>query len=278
MPDPGTTQFWRVRELGGMELLESSFLDPAYPRHMHATYTIGVVDFGTVISQGKDGTSVLPAGSIYAFNPGDVHSGHAAGSRPISHRTFYPSSEALARFAGDVGLAGTPALPHTVLNDGPSAAGLRRLHRVLASSDDALERSSSVLEILGGFLVRYAGLRRRPFPGGREPRAVRDVKAYLDAHFRHNVTLDELAGLAGLSHAYLIRVFKKSVGLPPYSYLLARRVEEARRLLQSGMSVTQTALEVGFNDQSHLHRHFTRLMAVPPGRYARSHYRPRQHP
>jgi len=121
MTDPGTTQFWRVRELGGMELLQSSFLDPAYPRHTHATCTIGAVDFGTVIRRGKDGTSVLPAGSIYAFDPGDVHRGHAAGARPIRHRTFYPSSEALARFPGDVGLAGAPALPHSVLNDGPRA-------------------------------------------------------------------------------------------------------------------------------------------------------------
>lgn len=53
MVDSGTFQFWRVRERGGMELLQSSFQDPAYPRHMHATYTIDVVDFGTVMRQGK---------------------------------------------------------------------------------------------------------------------------------------------------------------------------------------------------------------------------------
>lgn len=276
MPDAGITRFWRICELGGMELLRSSHLDPAYPRHMHATYTIGVVDFGTVVSQGRDGTSFLPTGSIYAFNPGDVHSGYAAGGLPISHRTLYPGDAALTQLARDVGLRGAPTLPQSILDDRRSADGLRLLHRVLVVSENALERQSAVVQILGGFLLRYGRLQRPARSRGREPRAVQDVREYLDAHYSENVTLDELALLAGLSRSYLIRVFKRSVGLPPHRYLLARRIEEAQRLLRRGETVAQTALAVGFGDQSHLHRHFTRLVAVPPGRYAMSQYRPRQ--
>ncbi|ANZ21221.1 Helix-turn-helix domain [Streptomyces noursei ATCC 11455] len=51
---------------------------------------------------------------------------------------------------------------------------------------------------------------------------------------------------------------------------MARRVELARRLLLDGRTPTAVAAEIGFYDQSHLTRHFKRILGVTPGRYARA--------
>ena len=56
----------------------------------------------------------------------------------------------------------------------------------------------------------------------------------------------------------------------PYEYLTYLRVSRARELLRRGALVAQAAQAVGFYDESQLHRHFRRIVGVPPGVYARS--------
>ena len=105
--------------------------------------------------------------------------------------------------------------------------------------------------------------------------SVRLVREYLHAHYSKNVSIEELTGLAYLNRAYLIRSFKKMVGLTPYAYLLQVRVEQAKKLLVQGFTPAQAAVEVGFTDQSHLNRHFKAITGLTPGRYATGHYRTR---
>lgn len=94
---------------------------------------------------------------------------------------------------------------------------------------------------------------------------LRLVLEFIGDHLAHDITLAELAALAGLSPAYFTRQFKLATGLPPHQYLIQRRVERARELLTGGvLSVAEVAQVVGFFDQSHLHRHFKRLFKVSP--------------
>ena len=58
-------------------------------------------------------------------------------------------------------------------------------------------------------------------------------------------------------------------GIAPHQYLTSRRVDRARRLLLDGRPPGEVAALTGFHDQSHLTRHFRRLVGVTPGRYAR---------
>ena len=58
------TEFWRVHELGAMEMLHATTTDAVHPRHMHATFTFGVVDYETVVNQSRSETSYLPTGSV----------------------------------------------------------------------------------------------------------------------------------------------------------------------------------------------------------------------
>lgn len=270
------TKLWRVHELGGMEMLHATNTDPAHPRHMHATFTIGVVDHGTVVNQSRGETTYLPTSSVYAFNPGEVHSGYAANALHVSHRTFYPEESALTALAYELGLKGTPSFRQLLIDDRRSVESLRHLHRLLATSESLLARQSAVVQVFGDLLRRHMLLRPTGQLGGYEPRAVREVRVYLDVHYRENVSLDTLASLVNLNRAYLIRVFRRTLGLPPYSYLIFRRIEAAKQLLRLNMPPAQVALEVGFSDQSHLNLHFTRMLNITPGRYARSHYLPRK--
>lgn len=259
-----------------MEMLRSDQLDPAHPRHMHATFTIGVVDTGVVVNQSRGATSYLPENSVYLFNPGDVHSGYAPRDVLVSHRTFYPSEAALTELAQGAGLRGAPHFKASSFHSPRSAERLRTLHRLLEGSSNLLTRESAVVCVFGTLLTRHTPLLVASRPEGHEPSAVQQVRDYLEAHLAENVSLGTLADLVGLSRAYLIRVFRRSVGIPPHTYLVQRRVERAKSLLRAGVEPAQAALAVGFSDQSHLNLHFRRTLNLTPGRYAKSHYLPRQ--
>ena len=92
---------------------------------------------------------------------------------------------------------------------------------------------------------------------------------YIEAHLNSEITLDDLAAVVHFSPYHFARLFKASTGLPPHQYVIARRIERAKRLLQGGqdLSLAQVAARVGFWDQGHFSRHFKRLVGVAPKRF-----------
>ncbi|MEZ4453040.1 MAG: AraC family transcriptional regulator [Nannocystaceae bacterium] len=95
------------------------------------------------------------------------------------------------------------------------------------------------------------------------------VRALLDARFAESHSLTDLAERAGMHPVSLVRLFREEYGLPPRAYLIERRVEEAQRLLAQNVPAAEVAGQVGFFDQSHLHRHFKRRVGLTPREYAR---------
>lgn len=118
-------------------------------------------------------------------------------------------------------------------------------------------------------LTRYAG----PLPartvrgtGGAEAAAARAV---LEERLADPPSLEQLAAELGTSPFALLRAFRERYGMPPHTWLTDARVRRARRLLDAGTPPAEAALAVGFTDQPHLNRHFTRIVGVPPGAYRR---------
>ncbi|MYT26947.1 helix-turn-helix domain-containing protein, partial [Streptomyces sp. SID7760] len=82
-------------------------------------------------------------------------------------------------------------------------------------------------------------------------------------------SLEQLAAQLGTSPFALLRAFRERYGMPPHTWLTDARVRRARALLDEGTTPAQAAVAVGFTDQPHLNRHFTRIVGVPPGAYRR---------
>ncbi len=104
-------------------------------------------------------------------------------------------------------------------------------------------------------------------PAVLPPRAVTQSIDFINENYARDISLSEIAEAAHLSPFHLARLFKRTTGLTPHQYLVQVRVNSARALLTAGAgtrSLAEIALAVGFADQSHLTRHFKRVLGVTP--------------
>jgi len=112
--------------------------------------------------------------------------------------------------------------------------------------------------------ARIAG--RRPY--AIAPFRLRRAQDFVEEHLEQHIGLEEIAAAAGLSAFHFTRCFKEATGLAPYRYVLLRRVERAKDLLENtSQTLAEIALACGFATQQHLTEIFRTHTGLPPGRY-----------
>lgn len=261
---------WRVPGLGGVELLRATRQTQTFPRHTHEGYAVGVVEQGALGFFYRGENVVAAPGHLNLCVPGEVHTGRPAAPEGWSYRMIYLDVQVLERVALEVAdrPQGLPFFGPGVIADPPLTRHLRRVHlRLEQPGVPRLEQETLLLGMLAQLVQRHADVPQQPLRLGWEPAAVEQVKRYLERHYAEAVTLEGLSHLTRLSRYHLVRVFCRSVGLPPHAYLRQVRISRAKALLAAGCPVAEVAVATGFTDQSHLHRWFKRLWGVTPGGY-----------
>ncbi len=192
--------------------------------------------------------------------PGVPHDGHAETRSGFVKRVLYLEPDQLHGVGAGVD---RPTLTDPALRD-----RIHRLHGALAGPErlESESRLALVRERIQAHLDR----------ADPAPRRIRDrplaarLRELLDDRIPDGLGLTEAARLLQASPEHLVRCFADEYGLPPHQYLTGRRVDLARHLLLAGQRPAEVAAEVGFHDQSHLNRHFRRVLGVTPGRYGRA--------
>lgn len=117
-----------------------------------------------------------------------------------------------------------------------------------------------------------------PFDSGRCNRSgdvtsswiLRKAKDFIEKNKCSRITLEDLESVTGCSKYQVIRIFRSQVGDTPHSYIMRRRLAEARRMIARGEPAAEVAAELGFVDQSHLIRRFKSAFGMTPYRFAKN--------
>jgi AraC-like DNA-binding protein/quercetin dioxygenase-like cupin family protein len=210
------------------------------------------------------------AGAIFASQAGDVHSDRRIES-PLTYRIAAFEAEHVMQARASLGLP-----THGDLDIGeidprsPAAEQVRNMQRTLFTSSAVVAEQE---EAIGDGLSALIGLlyhRRAPSELREAPAFVRRAQDFMREHQQDGLRLQDAAEAAGIDQFRLIRAFRQHVGMSPYEWLTHLRIQRAKTLLAAGRTVTDVAQQLGYYDQSQLHRHFRRIVGTTPGAYARA--------
>lgn len=263
-------KIWRPPEISGVELISATGVTQSLPKHVHSDFAMVVVQKGAykILNGAKNHT--MTAGGFYLAQPGETIS---CGASEEAGRTFRGLDVSPALFqntAAEISRKDLemPVFFRQIPPDKRLSMLFLEVHKSLEKPASQLENSSLLQELLAYIFTNYAESGNSSFSAfGKEHRAVKLVREFLEDNFRENISLEQIAEIADLSSFYLNRVFRQTVGIPPHAYQIQVRVERAKTLLAQDVPIEQAALAVGFFDQSHFTNHFKRLNGFTPGFY-----------
>ncbi|MGH9603518.1 MAG: AraC family ligand binding domain-containing protein [Terriglobales bacterium] len=262
---------WRLPDLGNVELHRGQSVARSYPRHWHEEFHFCLIEGGAGELLYRGATHATPTGCLFIVHPGEVHANRAWDDDGCTFRNLYVRPESLQQALRDMDASGSlPFFPEPVLFDADLVTRYLRLHRVLEVQSSRLDRESRLLDFLAHLTGRFAAERPCRRRVGSERQSVERIRHYLTDNYAENISLKRLAEVAGLSPFHLNRTFSRELGLPPHAFQTQVRVLKAKQLLQQERPIAEVASATGFADQSHLTRHFKRVIGVAPGEYARN--------
>jgi AraC-like DNA-binding protein/ligand-binding sensor protein len=127
-----------------------------------------------------------------------------------------------------------------------------------------LEELTDVLHVI----VEYMADQIFSFQGIRHAAALRKAERYIRENYTRKISLQEIAGVSGLSAPYFSTIFREEMGENLSAYLNRLRVEKAGHLLtETEISLSEISGSCGFEDQSWFSKIFKSYTGMSPGKY-----------
>lgn len=245
-----------------------------------ANLLIVMVTGGMYSIKSRSGTgwheTVYRPGSIGMTAPGNASTlrWSSLGRKPLTSLHLYLSPQVFTDIAVERGTGpSVESLPDALVADDPTVSTVSAaLAWALANSASGLYADSAA-KFLAAHLVERASIAgSRPLGNGLGERALKDVIDYMHAHLAHDVSLDRLSRVAGLSKHHFLRSFKASTGVTPHRFLTEIRLRRAADLLRStSRTVSGIGAQCGYRSGSHFAAAFHDFHGCPPAKYRQAH-------
>lgn len=244
-----------------MEFFRQDKLPHEFPAHFHEHYTVGCLLRGERLFDCGGHAGNLVPNQLLIINPGQAHKCADSGKTSSAWLAAHFSVEALRRLAGKFEKSpSAPFIQPTVWRDNLA------LEKFLSLTAERTEENAR------GFLLYLLGAAREEDFENPKCAVRKSFPSVFNAICRElaerpdvSLSLDEMACRANMNKYSFLRKFKGLTGISPRRYQESLRLNLARKKLCEGQSVSRCAQNLGFYDQSHFTRQFTRNFGVTPG-------------
>ncbi|MGX9417417.1 helix-turn-helix domain-containing protein [Vibrio sp. WJH972] len=265
-------QFWASQRLPYLTIRSTMNSGQGYKPHSHPELSIGIIQAGITNLTINQQHSLLHPNDMILIEPNCVHSCNPVEELPRSYHMLYIDQHWCCQQLSKL-------YDHPVNQFSCESSPLKASSatwNLLINQLMAHDLDITVHEIeprLVALIHRYC----IPInPAANEDTLIHSVRSKLLEDIIHPPSLDTLAVQIGRTKEAMIRSFKHQFGITPKSFLNNYRVERAKQLLKSGATIVDAAIEVGFSDQSQLHRAFINYTASTPRQYQQAHINFRQ--
>jgi AraC family transcriptional regulator len=261
----------------GIKLEHYHFREGQLPEHFHQEHLItfalnggckGMIRAASGFQargEGADSVCVIPSGHPFSAQLGG----------DSEQLAIYLDPALVLRAADEARSAGGHAV-EVIEGCSPSdpivrSVGLALLAELESEGLSGRLYAESLANVLAVHLLRHytaADGSAHRFKGGLSGRKQRRVLSFIADNYESDLSLAELAGVAGMSAFHFAREFKRTTGTTPHQYLINFRVERAKSLLtESEIPLVEVSSRSGFSHQSHFTRLFRRLTGMTPQSY-----------
>ena len=238
----------------------------AFPNHFHDYYVIGFIEEGERPLTCRNKDHIIGPGNIILFHPGDTHECVQRDGGTLDYRAIHITKDVMLELAEEVtGKKELTGFSANVICEEEPANYLRPLHQKIMEGSGEFEKEENLLLLVSHLIGHYGQPFESVLPEYREE--IEDACRYMEQHYHEHICLEQIGRATGLSKSTLLRAFTKSRGMTPYRYLQAYRINEAKKLLEQGVSVLESAMRTGFSDQSHFTNFFNMFIGLTPGAY-----------
>lgn len=260
---------FRAEKLDNLLIFKAHYHTFQFSRHSHEDFALGLIEEGIQCFSYRGSNHTAPQGSMITVNPDEIHDGKSADKRPYRYRLLFIPSNTMQEIGNTV--APPKSSQHflsPVTHDRELAGRLAQLFTSLESPlAEDIEIHTAFFSFLGDLLLRHTTVRGRHFNHECAPGTIMKTRSYILDMAGENISLDDMAKVAGLSRYHFLRTFTASQGISPHAFLLNRRLQLAKTALKNGAQITEAALKAGFYDQSHLSRRFKAAFGITPRQF-----------
>jgi AraC-like DNA-binding protein len=263
-----SSEFSMLDCYGGVESVNAHLKNEHFSKHVHEGYAIGVINSGLQKFDYRGANHFSGTNSLVILNSDTVHTGESGCEAGWSYRALYPTPEFINSLFLDTPNFGdcAPSFHQPVIKDQALVEHLRLLFHYADHQAPKLVLESLLFTFFTR-LFRYLGDSRLNQSLKKASPNIIHARDYLKEHVDLNVSLDELAQVAGLNKYTLIRHFKEKWGLAPHQYQIQLKLHQAKARLRQGERPVDVASQCGFFDQSHFSAHFKRALGATPNAY-----------
>ncbi|CAM3553606.1 HTH-type transcriptional activator RhaS [Vibrio aerogenes CECT 7868] len=268
-PDNITQHFYTMDDQVPLTLRSTCRSVRPYKAHRHAELSVGAIVDGQTCVHFNDRYEILNPGDVVIIPPEVVHACNPVEGKPRSYHMLYIDPDWLCALNHLSSLHFGTSL--TVLK----SAGLFRQYLTIVDTithpsltGKMPERVRSFCQSMIASLCDDSASPEMQVSGEEPaPETNAFIRQVLMTQISSPPSLDELSGKFQLCPETIIRRFSRDYGMTPKAFINNLRVEEGKKLLRAGYSIADTALTLGFSDQSHFHKAFVQYAAATPNQY-----------
>ncbi len=252
------------RHRSDVELFKAKIKRKQFPSHIHEGFVIGLVENGVEKFHYRGVAHLAGPGSLILFNPEELHTGQAGSEDGVVYKTLQVPQTAIRKIFDQDFYFGDPILVNPAL--------VKQLSAKFSILECETLSEATWNDWMDGFLIDVVFAAKGNFSGfksiaSKHNRVFDDIISYINNNLGEHLIVKNIASSAGYSYFHFIRLFRDQLGVTPHTYIQARRVALAKRLLHDGWKPADVAVISGFVDQSHLTRWLRACYGVTPGTY-----------
>jgi AraC-like DNA-binding protein len=248
-----------------LEVFARGTHENCYPYYLHDRWQLTWILSGKVDLAHHGGSHLLHAGDAILVAPFEAVAGRLHEHTPFGFATLQIPGHLISAIRRESNTSGRVIARH----DGAALCETLITQLIEANSGEA--QRMAIDEALMMFHARQSLCTELTARSARSHPVVSRACSIMDSTIEEGLPLTELAAAFRLNHRYVISLFNAELGLTPHQYLMMRRLDCARSMVNQGHALHNVAAAAGYNDQSHLTRNFKRAFDVTPGAYQARH-------